>query len=75
MAIELTDELIDLQRACNAAREECTVLPYSAERWRPWTDAANALHAAVTAHVAATGQSWFEVGQAVKQAAKVPSDV
>lgn len=70
MAIELTDELIQLQRAANAAREQAAAGPYSAEAWRPWLDAVEAVQAAVVEHARATGQSRYEVEMAVKQAAR-----
>lgn len=74
MAIELTDDLIQLQQAANAAREQATAGPYSAEAWRPWLEAADALGTAITEHAAATGQNRFEVEKAVKNAAKPPSE-
>ncbi|MFF4232390.1 hypothetical protein [Streptomyces sp. NPDC001820] len=52
------DELIELQRAANRAREEATEhgYGYSSEAWRPWLDAAEALTAAITAHAAARAE-------------------
>jgi hypothetical protein len=73
VAIELSDELIRLQRAATAAREQATAGPYSAEAWRPWLDAADALHAAITEHAKATGENRFELEKAVKNAAKEPT--
>jgi hypothetical protein len=73
VAIELTDELIQLQRATNAAREAATAGPYSAEAWRPWLEAAEAVQDAVTEHAAATGQDRHKVEAAVKTAAKPPA--
>lgn len=70
MAIELTDELIQLQRAANTARETATAGAYSAEAWRPWSDAVDAVQAAVTEHAKATGQNRYEVEQAAKAAAR-----
>lgn len=69
MAIELTPDLIELQRAANAAREAATSETYTTEGWRPWLKAAEAVQAAVTAHAAATGQDRYEVEQALKTAA------
>lgn len=70
MAIELTDELIRLQRAANAAQEQATAGPYSAAAWRPWLDAAEAVQAAVVEHAKETGQNRYEVEMAVKLAAR-----
>ncbi|MET9467817.1 hypothetical protein ABZY44_24040 [Streptomyces sp. NPDC006544] len=67
MAIEPSDELIQLQRAANAAREAALAGEYSAEAWR---DAADTVQAAVTEHAAATGQNRYEVEMAVKKAAR-----
>jgi hypothetical protein len=68
--IELTDELIQLQRAANAAQEQATAGTYSAEAWRPWSDAVDVAQAAVTKHAAATAQNRYEVEMAVKKAAR-----
>jgi hypothetical protein len=70
VAIELTDELVDLQRAALAAQAEATAGGYSRDAWAPWVDAAARVQAAVTAHAEATGQNRAQVEQAVKQAAK-----
>lgn len=68
--IELTPELIQLQRVANAARLEATAGTYSGDAWRPWLDAVEAVQAAVTEHAAATGQNRHEVEMAVKKAAR-----
>ncbi|MFI5985020.1 hypothetical protein ACIBEA_29660 [Streptomyces sp. NPDC051555] len=68
--IELTDELIQLQRAANEARETATAGTYSVEAWQPWHDAVDASQAAITAHAAATGQNRYEVEMATKKAAR-----
>lgn len=70
--IELTDELIQLQRAANAAREQATAGTYSAAAWRPWSEAVDVVQAAVTEHAKATGQNRYELEKAVKNAAKEP---
>ena len=67
MAIELSDELIQLQRAAVEAREMATAGAYSAEAWRPWLEAANQLQAAVTAHAEATGQNRYDVETTLKR--------
>lgn len=66
MAIELTDELIELERSAWVAEQEALAGPYSAEAWRPWLDAA------VTAHAAATGQNRFEVEAELKRRVRHP---
>jgi uncharacterized protein involved in high-affinity Fe2+ transport len=70
VAIELTDELVDLQCAADVAQAEATAGGYSPGAWAPWVDAAARVQAAVTAHAEATGQNRAQVEQAVKQAAK-----
>lgn len=70
MAIELSDELIRLQRAANAARKTATASAYSADGWQPWRDAVEAVQAAVVEHAKATGQNRYEVEMAVKLAAR-----
>ncbi|MFJ7070195.1 hypothetical protein [Streptomyces sp. NPDC101115] len=72
MAIELTDELIQLQRAAIEAQKTATAGPYSAEAWRPWLEAADQLQAAVTAHAKATSQNRFDVETALKKAVLHP---
>ncbi|MFG2328230.1 hypothetical protein ACGFMM_01255 [Streptomyces sp. NPDC048604] len=68
MAIELSDDLIQLQRSAVEAQREATVGAYSAEAWKPWLEAAEKLHAEITAHAEATGQSRFAVEAALKKA-------
>ncbi|MGW3321171.1 hypothetical protein [Streptomyces virginiae] len=74
MAIEPTDELIELQRAANAARERALAGVYSREAWRPWLEAADVLQAAVTEHAKATEQDRHKLEKAVKDAAREPVD-
>ncbi|MCX5176689.1 hypothetical protein [Streptomyces virginiae] len=74
MAIEPTDELIELQRAANRAREKALAGVYSREAWRPWLEAADALQAAVTEHATAAGQDRHKVEQAAKDAVREPVD-
>ena len=74
MAIEPTDELIELQRAANQAREQALAGVYSREAWRPWLEAADALQAAVTEHATASGQDRHKIEQAAKDAAREPAD-
>ena len=70
MAIELTDELLELQRAANRAHAEATAGGYSAEGWEPWMQAAERVQAAVTEHAEATGQNRYDVEQEVKRRAR-----
>jgi hypothetical protein len=70
VAIELTDELLELQRAALAAHAEATAGGYSAEVWEPWMQAAERVQAAVTAHAEATGQNRYDVEQEVKRRAR-----
>ena len=67
VAIELSDDLIQLQRDAVEAQREATAGAYSAEAWRPWLEAAEKLHAAVTAHAEATEQNRYEVEAALKK--------
>jgi hypothetical protein len=67
VAIELTGELIQLQRASVQARQEATAGGYDAEAWRPWREAAERLQAAVTAHAEATEQNRYEVERELKK--------
>ncbi|WP_329389757.1 hypothetical protein OG625_37130 [Streptomyces sp. NBC_01351] len=70
MAIELPDELIRLQREANLARLEAATRESSAEGWKPWLDAVNAVQTAVTAYAKEAGLSRHEVEKAVQTAAK-----
>jgi len=70
VAIEPSPELIELQRAANAAREQALAGPYSAEAWRPWLEAATALHDAVTEQAKADDVNRYELEKAVKNAAR-----
>ncbi|MEV5940657.1 hypothetical protein [Streptomyces sp. NPDC051994] len=72
MAIELNDELIELERKAWAAQQEAQDRPYSAEAWAPWLDAAERVQAAITAHAEATGQNRFEVEAELKRVVRHP---
>ncbi|WP_327738479.1 hypothetical protein OG749_36460 [Streptomyces nojiriensis] len=74
MAIELSDELIQLQRTADEARARALSGPYSREAWRPWLEAADALQAAVTDHAKASEQDRYKLEKAVKDAAREPAD-
>ncbi|MFD9834516.1 hypothetical protein ACFWZK_28810 [[Kitasatospora] papulosa] len=62
MAIELTDELIQLERAAWAEQQDN----------RLTVNTAAAVQAAVTAHAQATGQSRYEVEAALKRRVRHP---
>ncbi|GGU13399.1 hypothetical protein [Streptomyces violascens] len=72
MAIELTDELIELERKAWAAQREALAGPYSAEAWLPWREATEQVQAGITAHAEATGQNRYEVEAEVKRIARHP---
>ncbi|MFD9915644.1 hypothetical protein [[Kitasatospora] papulosa] len=62
MAIELTDELIQLEQAAWAEQQDN----------RLTVNTAAAVQAAVTAHAQATGQSRYEVEAALKRRVRHP---
>ena len=64
MAIELTDELIELERAAWAEQQANALTVKTAQ----------AVQAAITAHAAATGQSRYEVEAALKRAVRHPDE-
>ncbi|MFE9886892.1 hypothetical protein [Streptomyces scopuliridis] len=68
--IEIPDDLLQLQRAANAAHREAVQQDYSPEGWRPWLDAADKVQRAVTEHAAEAGVSRYELEMAVKKAAR-----
>ncbi|MFI6284075.1 hypothetical protein ACIBCM_04820 [Streptomyces sp. NPDC051018] len=68
--IELTDELVALERAALKAREEAMSGTYSTETWRPWLTASIAAQTAITEHARQTGQNRVDVEMAVKRAAR-----
>ncbi|MEU4947700.1 hypothetical protein [Streptomyces lavendulae] len=70
MAIEPPNELVQLQREANMARMQATTREYSAEGWKPWLDAVDAVHAAVSEYAKEHGLSRHEVEKAVKVAAR-----
>ncbi|MGW2861979.1 hypothetical protein [Streptomyces sp. NPDC001205] len=72
MAIELPDELIELERAAEAAREVALAGVYSEESWRPWREAAERVQAAITAHAEAIDKPRFDVEAALKKVVRHP---
>ncbi|MFB6805506.1 hypothetical protein [Streptomyces sp. NPDC056387] len=71
MAIELTDELIQLQRASDAAHEAVREDP-SPEAWAAWRERAGEVQAAVTAYAKEIGEPRNAVEAAVKKAVRHP---
>ncbi|MGW5736987.1 MULTISPECIES: hypothetical protein [Streptomyces] len=72
MAVDITDELIKLERSAEEARAKLAGLEgeeYAAQ-WRAWADAAEAFQATVTAHAKETGQPRHEVETAAKKAVR-----
>ncbi|MFE7754337.1 hypothetical protein [Streptomyces sp. NPDC057429] len=64
MAIELNDELIELERAAWAEQQEN----------RLTVDTAAKVQAAITAHAEATGQSRYAVERELKRVVRHPDD-
>lgn len=73
MAIELTDELLELQRAADEAGRAATAGPYSAGAWLPWRAAAETVQAAVTKHAATNGLNRFELEAALRRVVRHPA--
>ncbi|GAA3384540.1 hypothetical protein [Streptomyces racemochromogenes] len=66
MAIELTNDLIQLQRTSDAAHEAVRADP-TPEAWAAWREAAGAAQAAVTAYAKEIGEPRNKVEAAVKK--------
>ncbi|MFJ8855085.1 hypothetical protein [Streptomyces sp. NPDC102437] len=64
MAIELSDELIELERAAWAEQQENRLTVETAAR----------VQAAITAHAETIGESRYEVERALKQAVRHPAE-
>lgn len=71
MAIEPPSELIDLQRASDAAHEAVRQNP-SDESWAAWRDRAGEVQNAVTAYAVEIGEPRNQVEAAVKKAVRHP---
>lgn len=73
-ALNVPNELFDLQRASDAAREGLAGLEGDewGTQWRSWREAAERVHAAITDHAVAGGLSRYEVEVAVKKAVRHP---
>ncbi|MGW1433379.1 hypothetical protein ACWD6K_32765 [Streptomyces sp. NPDC002431] len=64
MAIELTDELVELERAAWAEQQENRLTVETAAR----------VQAAITAYAEATGQSRYEVERELKRVVRHPAE-
>jgi hypothetical protein len=70
--VDLPDDLITLERAAETERARMAGLvgeERDAQR-KAWRDAAGKVQVAITEHATATGLNRYEVGQAVKRAAR-----
>jgi hypothetical protein len=72
VAIDIPEDLIELERSAVAEQKKAHAEPYSEERWAPWREAAGKFQAALTAHAEATGVSRYELEMAVKKAVRHP---
>ncbi|MFI5635463.1 hypothetical protein ACIA8E_40230 [Streptomyces sp. NPDC051664] len=72
MAIDIPEDLIELERSAIEEQRKALAEPYTDEAWVPWREAAAAFQAAVTAHAEAAGVSRYELEMAVKQAVQYP---
>ncbi|MFE4336085.1 hypothetical protein ACFRQM_44035 [Streptomyces sp. NPDC056831] len=72
MAIEPTDELIQLQRAAVDAQKTAMSASPPEGAWTAWRKAAERVQAAITEHAAATGENRVDVEMAVKKAVRHP---
>jgi hypothetical protein len=73
VAIDIPEDLIELERSAIAEQKKAQAEPYSEERWAPWREAAEAFQAALTAHAEATpGVNRYELEMAVKKAVRHP---
>ncbi|MEV6164236.1 hypothetical protein AB0L71_20305 [Streptomyces sp. NPDC052052] len=64
MAIELTDELIELERAAWTEQQENRLTVETAQR----------VQAAITAHAEATGQPRYEIERELKRVVRHPAE-
>lgn len=69
--LKAPDDLVQLQRAALAAQAEALREGYTAERWRPWVEAAAAVQAAITERAATNDKvTRYELEMAVKLASR-----
>ncbi|MET9904725.1 hypothetical protein [Streptomyces sp. NPDC006446] len=70
--MDIPDELISLERTAEQERARVAGLAgeeYDAQ-WKAWREASAAVQAAITAHAAESGESRYDVEQALKRAAR-----
>lgn len=67
MAIDIPEDLIELERKAVAEQQKAHAEPYTEEGWAAWRRAAETFQAAVTAHAEAAGVSRYELEMAVKE--------
>lgn len=72
MAIELSEELIELERSAIAEQKKAQAEPYTEESWAPWREAAERFQAALTEHAKTAEVSRYELEMAVKKAVLHP---
>ncbi|GAA2945873.1 MULTISPECIES: hypothetical protein [Streptomyces] len=72
MAIELPDELIQLERAAQDAQAAATSASPPEGAWVAWREAAARVQAAITEHAAATKENRVAVEMGVKKAVRHP---
>lgn len=72
MAIELPEDLIELERKAVAEQQKAHAGPYTEEAWAPWREAAEKFQAALTVQAKEAGVSRYELEMAVKMAVRHP---
>jgi hypothetical protein len=72
VAIDIPEDLIELERSAVEEQRKALAEPYTEEAWAPWREAVETFQAAVTAHAEAAGVSRYELEMAVKQAVLHP---
>ncbi|MFB6873782.1 hypothetical protein [Streptomyces sp. NPDC056323] len=72
MAIDIPEDLIELERKAVAEQQKAHAEPYTEQGWAAWRQAAETFQAAVTAHAEAAGVSRVELEMAVKKAVLHP---
>ncbi|MCX4863434.1 MULTISPECIES: hypothetical protein [unclassified Streptomyces] len=72
MAIDIPEDLIELERKAVAEQQKAHAEPYTEEGWAAWWQAAETFQAAVTAHAEAAGVSRYALEMAVKKAVLHP---
>ncbi|MEU8829301.1 hypothetical protein [Streptomyces sp900116325] len=72
MAIELPQDLIELERSAVEEERKALSEPYTEEGWAPWRQAVEAFQAKLTEHAETAGVSRYELEMAVKKAVLHP---